>query len=320
MSTAVQDPQTAPEEPQTAPEPPQQTAEAERTRHDLFEYSRWLHVGEGAEECEHNKTVEEHGRTVVRASGQCTNPEHFHAWIRLPNQFQIRDIVEKARAASARKKRALRDPDSDPAIIMEAELDEMRDESLRPVLIEEILQETYYDAYQNALRNLAGEDDPDAPPDEESGEAPKLWAHIEQDEEEYNRLTGLAEDERDGDEYERLGKRIENYRSAIDAEVERLQKPKRDVLEEKPMDGLIEQVRRRRIESLGTEEYLHTFNAWQWYVCTYKPVASGIPRDRIFSDISVFKFQTPRPVIDTLEANFQQLSAKLARSRGLGNS
>jgi REP element-mobilizing transposase RayT len=55
------------------------------------------------------REVEEHGRSVVRATGKCTDPDHFHAWIRLPNQFQIRDIAEKAKAAQARKKRMLRD-------------------------------------------------------------------------------------------------------------------------------------------------------------------------------------------------------------------
>jgi hypothetical protein len=315
MATAVEPPQTAPDEPQ---EPPQETAAAGRSREDLFEYSRWLHVGEGALTCEHNSEVEEHGRSVVRASGACTDPDHFHAWIRLPNQFQVRDIVEKARAAMARKKRLLRDRDSDAATILEADLDDLRDPALRPVLVEEILDQTAHEVYAEATRTVEDLDDEGADPDDD-GKLPKLYADINQDREEYARQQELAEDERNAEEYAALTQRLADYSRAVNEEIDRLQKPRREALEAKTTEAIIEIIRRGRIDQIGTEEYLHTFNAWQWYVCTFKPTLRGVPRERLFSDISVFKHQTPPRVIAVLSQSFGELEANMARGRGLGN-
>jgi hypothetical protein len=52
----------------------------------------------------------------------CANPDHFHAWIRLPNKFQHADIHAKALASKARRMRALRDPESDASVVMDAEI------------------------------------------------------------------------------------------------------------------------------------------------------------------------------------------------------
>lgn len=312
MATAVEQPEP------TVQEPPQETAAAERSREDLFEYSRWLHVGEGALECEQNSEVEEHGQPVVRASGACTDSDHFHAWIRLPNQFQIRDIVEKARAAMARKKKLLRDPASDAAAILEADLDDLRDPALRPVLIEEILEQTYHEVFAEASRRVDDLDDEQAEPDDD-GKLPKLYAHIAQDREEYRRQQQLPDDQRNAEEFLALETRTADYSRALTDEIEALQKPRRETLEQKTTAEIIEIIRRGRIDQAGTEEYLHTFNTWQWYVCTFKPTLRGVPRERLFSDISVFKYQTPPRVIEALSRNFAELEANMSRGRGLGN-
>jgi hypothetical protein len=269
MATAVEPPQTAPDEPQ---EPPQETAAAGRSREDLFEYSRWLHVGEGALTCEHNSEVEEHGRSVVRASGACT----------------------------------------------EADLDDLRDPALRPVLVEEILDQTAHEVYAEATRTVEDLDDEGADPDDD-GKLPKLYADINQDREEYARQQELAEDERNAEEYAALTQRLADYSRAVNEEIDRLQKPRREALEAKTTEAIIEIIRRGRIDQIGTEEYLHTFNAWQWYVCTFKPTLRGVPRERLFSDISVFKHQTPPRVIAVLSQSFGELEANMARGRGLGN-
>jgi hypothetical protein len=106
MSTPTvtsQDPTKPPEQPEVelpvtaadeAREEAHVEAEAEKSHERLFKWSQWVHVGAWAQECE------------KRLTGDCTDEEHFHAWIRLPNPFQIRDITAKARAARARKKEA----------------------------------------------------------------------------------------------------------------------------------------------------------------------------------------------------------------------
>src|ERR1700726_392288 len=87
-------------------------AQAEAAK--MFRYSSYLHVGPGAEECGH------------REDGECTDPTHFHAWCRLPNKFQHRDLYTKAQAAKARRLRLLNQPDSDASEVLESELDGLR--------------------------------------------------------------------------------------------------------------------------------------------------------------------------------------------------
>src|SRR5438445_543555 len=77
--------------------PSENGAEATRTTKHLFSYSKYVHAGDGAEECEH------------REDGKCEDAAHFHGWVCLPNSLQHRDILDKARAAKARRRRALRD-------------------------------------------------------------------------------------------------------------------------------------------------------------------------------------------------------------------
>jgi hypothetical protein len=309
MNAAVAEPQTTPD---TAQEP---TAEAERSRQNLFEYSRWLHVGEGALECEHNVKEDD----VVRATGKCKDPDHFHAWIRLPNQFQVRDIIEKASAARARRKKLLRDPSSDAAAILDGELDDLRDEALKPVLVEEILEESYYEIFQQAQRAVRDIEDENGDEDED-GNLPKLYAHIDQDREEYQRLAALPEEQRPTEEFATLEQHTADYSRAVTDEIERLQAPRRETLMEKSMDEILKLVRDRRITQISTEVYLHTFNSWQWYVCTFKPTANGIPRERFWPDIAVMKFETDEKVINALADGFAALEGKMARGKGLGNS
>lgn len=288
---------------ETAPEAPE--AEAERSRHRIFRYSAYVHVGEGAEDCEHAE------------DGKCSEPEHFHAWCRLPNPFQVRDISEKARAAQARKLRSLRDPESDAFAVLEAELDEMKDESLRTVLVEEILDRDFIQDRDEALRAVRDIEDPNAPTgDEEGAEAPKLYDNIVQDQEEYARQVALPEDQRE-DDFEELTKTVEGFTRALGDEIDRLQEPKRKTLTEKSMSDLVDMVRRERIEEAGTEAYVHTFNTWQWFVCTYKPRPNNaVPNERVWKDINQFKFDSPSDVIATVQGTFRELEQELAGDRG----
>jgi hypothetical protein len=51
------------------------------------------------------------------------------------------------------------------------------------------------------------------------------------------------------------------------------------------------------------------------YVCTFKPRAKGVPRERYFADINSLKHDQPSSVVQALQQNFSDLEIKLARNR-----
>jgi hypothetical protein len=95
-----------------ATEQDQQPKDATRSPNQLFRYSAWVHVGDGAQDC-------------ATAEIGCTDPGHFHAWCRLPNQLQHEDIRERALAAKARRIRQMRDPEADAHEILELDMAEL---------------------------------------------------------------------------------------------------------------------------------------------------------------------------------------------------
>lgn len=279
-------------------------AEAEQGRHQIFRYSTYVHVGPGAEECEQ------------RENGKCRSEDHFHAWIRLPNPMQVRDIAEKAGAARARRTKMLKDPASDAYVILESELDMLREESARESLIGEIVDRELPSDYDVALRVVMDEDEPGwvEPEDEPDATPPKRFAHIDQDQEEYRRQTLLSEDERDED-YPQLQKNVTEWSEAIQAELTKLQEPRRERLREMAVDELVEIVRNDRISESGTDAYLHTYNIWQWFVCTYRPRDKGVPNERVYKDIAQFKNEAPSEVIERLKDEFGALEVQLVGDR-----
>lgn len=302
-------------------EPVQVTAEAERTRHSIFKYSEWVHVGEGVEECPLVIALRDKpGAGKTEDLPLCQNPDHFHAWCRLPNPYQVRDITEKAQAAGARTVRQLRDPESDQYAILESELDALKDDNLRPILAEEILDKEFAEHYMEAVSRVLEVDDPDwVPNGDEPGEPPKLYAHIESEQEEYARQTQLPEDQRD-ESYSELSKYVAEYSRVVDVELESIRKPLRENLLTRDMSELVEIARRDRIQRRGDEAHLHTWNTWQWYVCTFKPRKRGTPNERYFSDIATFKYETPPDVIQAIQLTFSVLENEMTRGRTQGNS
>lgn len=274
------------------------TAEAERPADRLFKWSTWVNVGEGADECDE------------RYSGKCSKPEHFHAWCRLPNGFQVRDITEKASAAAALRRRAMRREDSDARIVMEDELDELRESALtdegKAILVDEIVDEDFQEDFTRATREVDDMDDPDyVPKDDEP--TPKLYAEIAQHREEYMRQRALPEEQRSPD-YAEMEELVANYSRAIDARMEEIQQPRKAGLMERPLDDLIEIIRRKRIEEAANEVYLHTFNMWTWYVCTFKPRGENkTPNERRWSDINVMRHEEAPEVIARVQSAFRVL-------------
>lgn len=294
-------------------------AEAERSRHDIFRYSSWVHYA--PDDCPLVVALRENpeaGRTVDLPV--CKDREHFHAWVRLPNPYQVRDITEKARAARARVIRMMRDPESDAAVILEEELDGLRDERVREQLVRDIADKDFATHYDEAVSTVLDMEDPDWEPADEDGIEPtKLYEHIEADQEEYARQTELGEDQRD-ETYAELQSTVAAFARDCETELGRIVDPIHKALADRPLDELIEIARRDRIEAKAQEVYLHTWNTWQWYVCTYEPVKRGTPAGRKFKDINTFKYETPNEVVGAIREAFMDLETRLSRGRAQGNS
>lgn len=302
--------------PQATPDSPE--ALAEQTRDQIFRYSRYIHVGDGAHLCELAQWLESPKDSRSEKMPACNDEGHFHAWVRLPNPFQIKDIAEKARAARARRVRSLKDPESDAYVILENELDALRDEDMRVLMVEELIDRDFTRDYDEALREVLEIEDPSFVPENEGDVVPKLYGNIEQDQEEYARQTQLPEEQRDED-YDELHRTVQRFSEAIQTELAKIIDPKRKTLtEDRTVEELVEMVRQERVNQSGTDAYLHTFNSWQWFVCTYKP-RKGVPNERVFQDFTQFRLDTPPEVIRELQSAFQSLEVELAGSRR-GNS
>src|SRR6516225_2883828 len=152
-------------------------AEATKSTTELFRWSDYVHIGRDAESCEH------------ATDGECSEEGHFHAWVCLPNTFQIRDIADKARAAKARKVRALRDKGSDSHEVLEMDLDDLRRDHY-DLLVTSLARAAVEKRIADIVRSV--------------DEGDERFEHHAQDLEELNRLRGLPEEERDPEELERL--------------------------------------------------------------------------------------------------------------------
>lgn len=282
-------------------------AAAGTPRKELFKWSQWVHVGDGAQDCAHAE------------DGKCGDDEHFHGWCRLPNPYQAKDILEKARAARARRMRTLRDPDSDARAVIEDDLQVIRDSGAREILVDEIVNVMQSEFTVEATREVMDYDKPqDQLEDDEEGEdgeEPKQYALIDQDIEEMRRLRELPEDQR-GEDYEGLVRHVEAYRQAVEEAEERIRAPRRETLMAKTWDELIEIVRQDRMENDASEAFLNAYQLWHWFACTYKRRGND---ERAFKDFTQMKLNTPTDVIEALRLTFDDLESRLKRSRA-GNS
>lgn len=288
-AVAVAKPRQAPPEPEPSHDG---AAEATRSGEELFQWSGYVHVGPGAAECEH------------AIDGACTDRRHFHAWVCLPNQFQIRDITDKARAAKARKVRALRDPESDSFAVLEAELETDQREHF-----EELKRGVAEQEVQDRIVDIVREVDDD-----------ERFENHAQDAEELQRLQGVKEDERDAEEYSRLQAEALAYSQALQDAVKQATDAEVIRLNNTPPDEVVEMERRRRIENLATELYLHTYYTWTMYVCARKPSLEGFSTARVFKAPEELKNAAPEVVI-ALRAKIRDLEHRTAvRGDAAGNS
>lgn len=278
--------------------PAPETSPAEQQDHvRIFQHSTFVHVGPGAATCE--DVDEEHYIST------CGNPLHFHVWIHTPNQFQHNSIRTKALAAKARKMRALRDTESDPRTILDGEMEELRLNGNRDILIEEIIAKDSVKNYWQAMREIQEEED---------------FQTYEEDRTRLAALNAMLEEERPEEEHEELTKHLAAYSERVAETIDNIQKPIRESLQERDIDALIELVTEDRIQSEATEEFNDMYSLWEWYIGTmrlFPKETAGHPNNRYYSDIEQLKAAPPE-VISGLAEAFSDLDAEAGRA--LGNS
>lgn len=264
-------------------------AKATQSTAELFEYSGFVHVGATAEDCEHAE------------DGACRERSHFHAWVCLPNTFQVRDIVDKARAAKARRVRALRDPESDSGAVLEAELEDIwRDH--RQALIEALGRSAVERELGDIMREL-GDDE--------------RFAHQQQDAEELRRLRELPDDERDPEEFARLEADVTAYAEQLQKIVDERQDREVERLSRLSHDEVLELERSARVDNISTEFYMHTYYTWSIFVGTRVPcpVDQGFPTQRKFKDPNDLKVAPPEVVV-ALREKLRELESRAMGSGG----
>lgn len=271
---------------------PQTEPEATKTTAALFKYAQAVHVGEGAEACEH------------REDGACTDAGHFHAHVRLPNQFQHADIRQKALAAKARRIRQLRDPESDANAILEADIDALvraadQDEAeCREDLISEAIGREWWKRHLEAAEEVRTRDE---------------FEHIDADQERLAEIEGLEEDKRPADERDELLRHVAAFGEAVDKAREEAEVPLRASLEAKDTEGLIDMVREDRISSEASRAFMETYSKWQAFVGTLAYDINGKrPHLRVFAAIDDLESADPE-VVDALRETFARLETGLQR-------
>lgn len=280
----------------TAP-PEQETPETDGGLSALYRYSAWIHIGPDAETCDDGET------------GACGNPLHFHAWARLPNQFQHREIREKAQAAKARRVRQLRDPETDACAVMEDDLDRLAriGDSAKADIVDELLSVDWWRDHLEALEDTRAAKDPDSDDDDAL-----LWEHIADDQRRFAELNKLDEDERPADEYLELEKRLTAYNAAVEEAEEKLRAPRRTELQKKDVNALIDLLRDQRIDADSTEEFMHTYAAHEWLACTRRaPDGPVLWEDAgALRDLAPEAMQAIKDVYDDLERTQREAAAQ----------
>jgi hypothetical protein len=269
-------------------------AEATRSTVELFQWSDYVHVGRGADTCEHAE------------DGTCVDAEHFHAWLCLPNPFQVRDIADKARAAKARKVRALRDATSDAHEILELELEELRIDHY-DMLVTAIARAEVEKRMGEIVRGVIDGDE--------------RFEHHPQDFEELQRLRDLSDpSDQEKQETEQLEADMLAYGEAMQSVIEAETEKETERLKGMPPDDVVEIERRARIEEVGTEIYLHTYYTWCMYIGTRVVGTPHFTSRRRFGEPDALK-NAPPEVVVALREKIRELEQKtIARSDASGNS
>lgn len=284
---------------------PQDAAAKHAEASQIFFYSAYVHVGPGAGDCDDRET------------GTCSDPRHFHAWCRLPNKLQHRDITEKALGAKARRVRALRDSESDAYAVFDAELSNITPDHLE-TMIDELVMVDFDTEYIEATKDA----------DEE-----ERFEHIAADRERYEELYREGEadkpDEEQTDEFRELHRHIGAYVNWLQERARERLEPRRAHMREQGFDAVMNQLRDRRIDRSGNAEFSRVLKEWVMFIGTYKVNkhdTTGQPFERMWSSIGSIENAVPGTmwgaapeVIEAVEAMFESFNRSLVLA-SVGNS
>lgn len=266
-----------------APRDPASNATPDR----MFKFSEDVDVGVGAGQCEDRVA--------------CADPTHFHAWCRLPNQFQHQSIRDKAQAAKARRVRSFEDPSSDLSAILDAEIAEIRSDRER--MIDELVAKHFVTDQSEALRDLREEDE---------------FKNINADSARLAELDRLPEEERPEDEYRQLVATAERFTAAMREKVEERQRPLRETLAAKDDEELAKLVRGDRVARDAGAAFNQEYAFWETYLGTLRPVADGVPSVRAFASVDDLRAAAPE-VVERLSAVFDELESASSSGAAEGN-
>lgn len=261
-----------------------EVTDAQKPAAELFRYSSWLHVGIGAEDCEGGEL------------GVCEDPRHFHAWCRMPNQFQHQDIRERALGAKARRIRQLHDPNADAHEILEADMETLLRVGDRDVLIDELVGKDWWKRQLDAMREV---------------ESREEYETVERDRERMAELRRLSEAERNQDEFGELERHLRAYGEAVEAEREKTERPLRDGLEAMEMAELVDQVREDRIAAEASTIFMETYSKYQWLAGTFT-TADPITRKHRFASLESLMGEAPE-VVEALRVVYSEMETSLQR-------
>jgi hypothetical protein len=269
------------------------TEPAAKSARQMFKYSEFVDIGEGCE----------------RES--CEDIEHFHAWCRLPNQYQRDDIRKKGMAAKARKIREMNDPESDAATVLDTELQRIEDPMFAGQLIEEMVAREWAEDYIEAQTDVSEREE---------------FEHIEQDREEHARLKAAHDDVPEdewSEEYKASLKHMSAFVDALRTRLEEIQEPKRQELRDRSPADLVKLVRQRRVEEVADAAFFETYHAWMWFVGTFRVELHptlGRPHIPMWEEIGTpdrpaagTMFSEAPEVIEALRHTFNELSLALQK-------
>lgn len=251
---------------------------------DIFKFSAFVHVGFGADECDEGE------------KGTCSNPLHFHAYCRLPNQYQHDEIRDRALAAKARRIRQLRDPESDAYVVHEVDMDALRgvDEDL---LIDELVGKDWWKRQLDGMREV---------------EAREEYERIQRDRERLRELEATLDSTEGNDEYAELVRHIAEFGRAVDEEVRQREEPLRNSLGDKSHDELVALVSEDRIAKEASKAFMATYGQWQVFAGTLKVSSDGRHRIRHFTELKDL-VEADTEVVEALRQMFAELEASLQR-------
>jgi hypothetical protein len=266
-----------------APEHVDEREPIEREPEQLYKFSTWVHLGPGAEDCSEGE------------KGECENRLHFHGWCRLPNPIQQRDIREKAMAAKARRRRQLKDPQTDAYEILEGDLDELASmgDAAREAIYAELFQQTFWADYNESVKDVKETEDEDGT---------LIYEHVEDDDKRFKQLQDTDPSERSEDELEELDRHLDQYATLVQEKLKERQQPRRDELDNLDLNALIDRLRTDRIGREAMAVFMNSYSQWEWYICTY--ISPG--GRRRFADMDEV-ISAPPEVIAALRETYDEL-------------